>query len=104
MDIVFMGTPAFACPSLSALLEAGHQVVGVVTRTDKPRGRGGKPIPTEIKRLAQCLGLNVLDTEKASTPDFVRRLGDLQPQLGVVVAFGEASHLGAGQSLEIALS
>ena len=78
MDILFLGTPAFACPSLSALVKAGHRIVGVVTRTDKPRGRSGAPVPSEVSRLAQAHGLPVLATEKASSPAFVRQLADLR--------------------------
>ncbi|MEW6357890.1 MAG: methionyl-tRNA formyltransferase [Planctomycetota bacterium] len=89
MDILFLGTPAFACPSLSALARAGHRIVAVVTRTDKPRGRRGKPIPSDIKRRAIEHGLPVLETERASAPDFAPKLAALKPQLGVVAAFGE---------------
>ncbi|NOZ23747.1 MAG: methionyl-tRNA formyltransferase [Planctomycetes bacterium] len=89
MDILFLGTPAFACPSLSSLVHAGHRIVAVVTRTDKPRGRRGKPVPSEVKRCALEFGLSVLETERASAPEFVATLADLKPQIGVVVAFGE---------------
>ena len=89
MDIVFMGTPAFACPSLSALAHAGHRIVAVITRTDKPRGRHGKPVHSDVKRCALEHGLPILETEKAGTPEFVARLAELKPHLGVVAAFGE---------------
>lgn len=89
MDIIFMGTPSFACPSLSALVRAGHRISAVVTRADKPRGRSGRPMPTEVKEEALRHGLTVNETENVSAPDFVQRLAALRPQLGVVAAFGE---------------
>ena len=52
MKIVFMGTPDFAKASLEAIVEAGYEVIGVVTNVDKPKGRGMKLIPSEVKQYA----------------------------------------------------
>ena len=60
MRLVFMGTPDFAAVSLRSLLAAGHQVVGVVTQPDRPRGRGMKLTPSPVKKLAVDHDLPVL--------------------------------------------
>lgn len=52
MRLVFMGTPMFAVPSLKALVEAGHEVLGVFTQPDKPKNRGMKLLPTPVKEYA----------------------------------------------------
>lgn len=52
MKIVFMGTPEFAVPSLQALIDAGHDVIGVFTQPDRPKGRGGKVQMSPVKELA----------------------------------------------------
>lgn len=59
MKVLFLGTPDFAIPSLKALLEAGYDVVGVVTQPDKPRGRGHKMMPCAVKEYALSKGLSV---------------------------------------------
>ena len=87
MRIVFMGTPEFAVPSLRALVEAGYQVVAVVTAPDKPAGRGRKLHESEVKIAARELGLPVLQPEKLKAPEFVDALRVLQPDLGIVIAF-----------------
>ena len=56
LRIVFFGTPAFAVPTLEALLASRHPVAGVVTQPDRPRGRGQKPSPAPIKALAEARG------------------------------------------------
>ncbi len=83
-----MGTPDFAVASLAALLAAGHEVVGVVTATDKMGGRGGKQlIESDVKKYAVQHGLRVLQPEKLKNPDFLAELRDLQAEIQVVVAF-----------------
>ncbi|MFW5754155.1 MAG: methionyl-tRNA formyltransferase, partial [Marinilabiliaceae bacterium] len=64
LRIVFMGTPEFAIESLKALLDAGANVVGVVTAPDKPAGRGRKLQPPPIKKFAEVNNLKVLQPEK----------------------------------------
>ena len=87
--VVFLGTPEFAAPSLSALAGSEDEVVLVVTQPDRPRGRGRKLAPPPVKVLAQELGLPVWQPETSRDPDVAVRLKDLGPDLLVVVAFGQ---------------
>lgn len=87
LRIVFMGTPEFSVASLAAMLEAGLNVVGVVTVADKPAGRGQKLAVSPVKRFALEKGLKVLQPEKLKSADFLQELDDLKPDLQVVVAF-----------------
>ncbi len=89
MRIVFFGTPAFAVPSLEALLAERAQVVGVVTQPDKPRGRSRSTlIAPPVKDLALRHGLPILQPERPTGDVFLAALGHWQPELGVVVAYG----------------
>ncbi|MFZ5592101.1 MAG: methionyl-tRNA formyltransferase [Bacillota bacterium] len=88
MRIVFMGTPDFACPSLAALVRAGHQVVLAVTQPDRPRGRGRKLSPPPLKVLAEELGVPVCQPEKIQGQDFAGYLAGYEPDVIVVVAYG----------------
>ncbi len=90
MRILFWGTPAYAVPSLNALVAAGHQLVGVVSQPDRRRGRGKELVPSPVKARALDLGLPVF------TPERIRRdsacqaqLAALGADLSVVVAFGQ---------------
>lgn len=87
MRIVFMGTPDFAVASLDALLQAGLDVVAVVTAADKPAGRGQKLSESAVKKYAVEKGLNVLQPIKLKDPAFVEELSTLKADLQVVVAF-----------------
>ena len=90
MRIVFMGTPDFAVGSLKALCESGkHEIVGVVTQPDRPKGRGNKMLMTPVKEYALEQGLTVYQPQKVKTPEFVQTLRELQPELIVVAAFGQ---------------
>lgn len=89
MRIVFMGTPDFAVHSLKALLEAGHELIGVITQPDRPRGRGQKLTPSPVKTAAMEAEIPVYQPEKIKTPEFVNQLQQLSPDLIVVVAFGQ---------------
>lgn len=87
LRIVFMGTPEFAVASLRALVEAGFNVVGVITAPDKPSGRGMKLTESAVKKFAVEKGLLILQPEKLKNPDFLKELKDLDADLQVVVAF-----------------
>lgn len=87
LRIVFMGTPEFAVASLDAILEAGYNVVGVVTAPDKPAGRGMQLTESAVKKYAVSRGLLVLQPEKLRDPDFLATLRGLQADLQIVVAF-----------------
>lgn len=85
--IVFMGTPAFAVASLSALLQAKMNVVGVVTAPDKPAGRGMQLQQSAVKQFALAHDLPILQPEKLKSPEFFEALKQWAPELQVVVAF-----------------
>jgi len=87
MKIVFMGTPDFAVASLSALQNAGLDIVGVVTAADKPAGRGQKLNESAVKKYAVANGLKVLQPLKLKDPIFIEELKALNADLFVVVAF-----------------
>jgi methionyl-tRNA formyltransferase len=85
--IVFLGTPDFAVASLDAILEAGYDVVGVVTAPDKPAGRGMQLTESAVKKFAVQRGLPVLQPEKLKDPVFLAALKALGADLQIVVAF-----------------
>ncbi|HEV3142215.1 MAG TPA: methionyl-tRNA formyltransferase [Vicinamibacterales bacterium] len=89
LRIVFFGTPQFAVPAFDALLRSHHSLVGVVTRVDRPRGRGQKTTDAPIKARAVQARLAILQPEKLSDPTFLDRLRALHADLGVVVAYGK---------------
>ena len=89
MRLLFWGTPDFAVPSLRALLGEGHDVVGVVTQPDKPRGRSRSQLdPSPVKVVALEEGLPVLQPEKPRGDAFMAEMAALQPDLSIVVAYG----------------
>lgn len=85
--IVFMGTPDFAVASLDALVNAGFNIVGVITAPDKPAGRGMKLTESAVKKYALQKGLHILQPEKLKNPLFLQDLRFLHADLQVVVAF-----------------
>jgi methionyl-tRNA formyltransferase len=85
--IVFMGTPEFAVASLDALVNAGFNIVGVVTAPDKPAGRGMKMNESAVKKYATEKGLTLLQPEKLKEPAFVDTLRLLKADMQIVVAF-----------------
>jgi methionyl-tRNA formyltransferase len=85
--IIFMGTPEFAVASLDALIKNNFNVVGVITGSDKPAGRGQKVIPSSVKKYALENRLNILQPDDLKNPDFIEKLTNLKPDLQVVVAF-----------------
>jgi len=82
-----MGTPEISTFSLKTILESKHEVVGVVTSTDKPAGRGRKINQSDVKKFAVEKNLKILQPEKLKNPDFIKELSDLKPDLIVVLAF-----------------
>lgn len=89
MKIVFMGTPDFAVPSLARILEDGHEVVGVFTQPDKPRGRKMVLTPPPVKVLAQEHGLSVYQPSTLRDGEALETLRQLQPDVIIVVAYGK---------------
>lgn len=89
MRIVFFGTPAFAVPSLRALVDSRQEVAAVVTRPDRPQGRSRSAlVPPPVKELALELGLSVLQPDRPVGDVFTASLRHLRAELGVVVAYG----------------
>lgn len=88
MRIVFMGTPDFAVPSLRALHEAGHEIVGVFTQPDKPKNRGMKLQPTPVKEYALSKDMPVYQPVKLRDGEALAILKGLSPELIVVAAYG----------------
>lgn len=88
MKILFMGTPAFAVPSLKALIEAGHDICGVFSQPDKPKNRGMKLIPTPVKECALSHDIPVFQPEKLRDGTALAQIETLDPELIVVAAYG----------------
>ncbi len=84
-----MGTPDIAATCLASLIEAGLDVVGVVSQPDKPKGRGYTLMPTPVKVVAEAHHIPVLQPERIRTPEFEEALTHLTPDLIVVVAYGK---------------
>lgn len=89
MRILFMGTPDFALPTLRALCESEHTVVGVVTKIDTPKGRGHHMMPTPIKVFATEQNIPVYQPNTLKGQEFAAVLEELDPEMIVVVAFGK---------------
>ena len=88
MRILFWGTPDFALPSLRALGRAGHRIAGVVTRPDRPAGRGRKVRPSPVKEEALAQGYRTLAPERPGGEVFAGEIRRLEPEISVVVAYG----------------
>ncbi len=90
MKIVFMGTPDFAKESLEAIYEAGHEIVGVITNPDRPKGRGMKMIPTPVKEYALSKELQIYQPEKIkNNEEIINEMKKLNPEIICVVAYGK---------------
>lgn len=89
MKIVFMGTPDFAVGTLEALIQAGHELIGVVTQPDKPKGRGKSLMATPVKEVALKHQIPVYQPQKVRETEFTENLRRLAPDVIVVAAFGQ---------------
>jgi len=89
MRVVFFGTPQFAVPSLEQLIQSAHDVVGVVTQPDRPRGRGQKVTDAPVKVTAVQHGLPVFQPARLRDPEVKEILTRWAPELGVVAAYGK---------------
>ena len=85
---VFFGTPVFALPTLERLLDSPHRVVAVVTRPDRPRGRGRRVSPSPVKNLATQHNVPVLQPERLASDAFRQQIAEYEPDLAVVAAYG----------------
>lgn len=88
MRVVFFGTPEPAALALEALLRSRHEVMGVITQPDRPKGRSGRPVPSMVKERALAAGVPVLQPETPREQGFAARLADLAPHACAVVAYG----------------
>jgi len=89
LQIIFMGTPDFAVPSLKKLHESGQEPALVVCQPDRPRGRGRKVLPPPVKQTAQDMNIEVIQPASVKAPGFIELLTDYAPDLFIVVAFGQ---------------
>jgi methionyl-tRNA formyltransferase len=89
MRLIFLGTPPFAVPTLERIVEAGHQVLTVVTQPDRPSGRGQHSAASPIKKAAERLGLPVYQPERVRRPEAVEHLRALAADVMVVVGYGQ---------------
>ncbi len=89
MRILFMGTPEFALISLEKLIEAGEEVVGVITQPDRPRGRGRRVTASPVKAFAQEKAIPVYQPERLKDGEVLEKLAGFAPDLIVVVAYGK---------------
>ena len=90
MKIVFMGTPDFAKESLEAIYNAGHEIIGIVTNPDKPKGRGMKLIPSPVKEFAIEKELKIYQPLKVrNNLEFIEEIKNLNPDVICVVAYGK---------------
>ncbi len=89
MRILFMGTPDFAASMLEALIKGGYDVIGAVSQPDKPKGRGHKLAPTEVKLMAEKYNIPVYQPETLKGDAFKSELDSLDPDMIVVAAYGK---------------
>ncbi len=88
LDIVFMGTPDFAVPTLEAIVEAGHRVVAVYSQPPRPAGRGLKPTPSPVQARAEAAGLSVVTPTSLKGPEAAAAFAAHGADVAVVVAYG----------------
>lgn len=89
MKIVFMGTPDFAVGALQSLMDAGHEIMAVVTQPDKPKGRSGKLQPSPVKVCALEHGIPVFQPVRIKNPESVAELKTYAADVYIVAAFGQ---------------
>ena len=89
MRLIFMGTPDFSASILKKIIQAGHEVLAVVTQPDKEKGRGKEMSFPPVKELALEYGLTVYQPVKVRNPEFVQLVRDMEPEVIVVAAFGQ---------------
>ncbi len=89
MNIVFMGTPDFAVPSLKSLIESKYNVATVITQTDKPKGRKSQLCTPPVKNIALDSGLKIVQPENVNDKIIIEKLKEIKPDVITVVAFGQ---------------
>lgn len=89
MDLIFLGTPAFAVPTLERIIEAGHKVLAVYTQPDRPKGRGGQLAHSPVKEAALRFDVPIHQPERIRGPEIVDQLKQFHPDAMVVVGYGQ---------------
>ena len=89
MDLVFLGTPEFAVPTLERIVDAGHRVLAVYTQPDRPKGRGQETAFSSVKRAALRLGLPVHQPERIRRTEVVEELKAMHAEAMVIVGYGQ---------------
>ena len=89
MNIVFMGTPEFALPTLEKIYNSSHSILSVITQPDRPKGRGQKQVDSPIKKFALENNLPILQPATVNTKEFIASLLENRPDYIIVVAFGQ---------------
>ena len=89
MNLIFLGTPSFAVPTLDAVVAAGHRVLSVYTQPDRPKGRGGQLALSPVKEAALRLNLPVEQPERVRRPEIVEKLRAVNPEVMVIVGYGQ---------------
>jgi len=89
MDLIFLGTPSFAVPTLEKILEAGHKVLTVITQPDRPKGRGQSLAASPVKESALRHGLPVFQPERIKRPEVLEQLKAFHADAMVVVGYGQ---------------
>ena len=89
MKLIFMGTPAFAVPTLERLVESGHEIVAVYTQPDRPKGRGQRDAMPPVKEAALRLSLAIHQPERVKRPEIVEQIRAMAPVAIVVVGYGQ---------------
>lgn len=89
MNVIFLGTPEFAVPTLESIISSGHNVPLVVTQPDRPKGRKQELTPSPVKAAALRHGIAVYQPERIRRPDALERLRELSPEVMVVVGYGQ---------------
>jgi methionyl-tRNA formyltransferase len=89
MVLIFLGTPAFAVPTLERIVDAGHRVLAVFTQPDRPKGRGGQVSQSPVKETALRLGLPVYQPERIKHASVAEQLKQTQPDAMIVVGYGQ---------------
>jgi methionyl-tRNA formyltransferase len=89
MNIVFMGTPEFALPTLKKIHNSSHSILSVITQPDRPKGRGQKQVDSTIKKFALENNLPLLQPATVNTQEFIASLLENRPDYIIVVAFGQ---------------
>lgn len=89
MKLIFMGSAAFAVPSLDALTRGPHEILEVVTQPDKPAGRGMRTHACVVAEFARSRGISLYQPKSVKVPEAIEHIGQMKPDLIVVVAYGK---------------